>query len=155
MKKILVACLLITPLCSFSQSRGRGHYNTFFKGKTKIENPFGLRDPFKSPIRKKVKKDHLKKGRLKDGVYTNLESIEGASLSKLKVVGIVFGKKRRAMAKFEGKAKSTFILKEGMILGDDKAELKAILPGGVIFVEKIVNVYGQEEFLETVVPLSQ
>ena len=47
------------------------------------------------------------------------------------------------------------ILKEGMKIGEDGAELKAILPGGIILVEKIVNVYGQEEYLETVIPISK
>ena len=42
-----------------------------------------------------------------------------------------------------------------MKIGEDGAELKAILPGGIIVVEKIVNVYGQEEYLETVIPISK
>jgi type IV pilus assembly protein PilP len=51
--------------------------------------------------------------------------------------------------------KDVIILKEGMKIGQDEAELKAILPGGIVLVEKIVNVYGQEEFLETVIPISK
>jgi hypothetical protein len=33
-------------------------------------------------------------------------------------------------------------------------DVKAILPGGIILVEKIRNVYDQDEYLETVLPVS-
>jgi type IV pilus assembly protein PilP len=51
--------------------------------------------------------------------------------------------------------KKIIIMKEGMKIGPDNAELKAILPGGIVLVEKIVNVYGEDEFLETVIPISK
>ncbi len=51
--------------------------------------------------------------------------------------------------------RSIVILREGAKIGEDGAELKAIMPGGVILVEKIINVYGQEEYLETVIPISK
>ena len=51
--------------------------------------------------------------------------------------------------------KIVVILREGMKIGADQAELKAILPGGIILVEKITNVYGEEEYLETVIPISR
>ena len=54
-----------------------------------------------------------------------------------------------------GASTQVIIIKEGSKLGPDNAEVKAILPGGIILVEKIVNVYGQEEYLETVVPISR
>ena len=41
-----------------------------------------------------------------------------------------------------------------MRLGRDNAEIKAILPGGIVVVEKIRNVYNQEEYLETIIPIS-
>ncbi len=72
----------------------------------------------------------------------------------MKVVGVLIGRERRAMVK-SGDGGSIIILKEGMKIGEDGAELKAILPGGIILVEKIVNVYGQEEYLETVIPISR
>ena len=49
----------------------------------------------------------------------------------------------------------SFILKEGMSLGKNKAELKAILPGGIVLVEKFKNVYDQDEYLETIIPVSR
>ena len=46
------------------------------------------------------------------------------------------------------------MLREGMKLGPERAELKAILPGGIVVVEKIKNIYNQEEYLETVIPVT-
>ena len=57
------------------------------------------------------------------------------------------------MAKIKN-GKDTYLLKEGMRLGLDNAEIKAILPGGIVVVEKIRNVYNQEEYLETIIPIS-
>ena len=46
----------------------------------------------------------------RDGVYTNQESIDGTPLNKIKIVGVMLGKNRRALAKIEGNDK-TFIFK--------------------------------------------
>jgi hypothetical protein len=131
--------------------------STFFKDKTRIANPFELRDPFKAPlIKNSNSKDESASSSLQNGIYTNLveKSLTGVSIQKIKVVGVLIGKERRAMVQFDTDISVT-ILKEGMKLGPDNAELKAILPGGIVLVEKIVNVYGQEEFLETVIPISR
>lgn len=92
-------------------------------------------------------------------VFTNLPAIENVPLSKIRVVGILLGKERRAMAKIEGggsgtQGGETFILKEGMKLGENQAELKAILPGGIVVVEKLKDVYDKDEFIETLIPVS-
>ncbi|MBL7665524.1 MAG: hypothetical protein JNM93_10360 [Bacteriovoracaceae bacterium] len=121
---------------------------------TKIEDPFKLRDPFKPPKIKKVEATQKGEGFMRDGIFTNMISAEDVNLEMLKVVGVMVGKERRAVGKIGDKGE-TFVLREGMKIGSDKIELKAILPGGVVFVEKITNVYGQDEYLETVVPLSQ
>jgi type IV pilus assembly protein PilP len=75
-------------------------------------------------------------------------------LGKLKVIGVMIGENRRAICQVDG-FKENIILREGEKVGIDNAELKAILPGGVVFVEKITNVYGQEEYLETIIPVSK
>ena len=126
----------------------------FFNGnKTKIKNPIGLRDPFK---RKRLSLK-TKKGKysafLKGNFFSNLPSIENVALNDIRIVGVLLGKKRRAMAKIKN-GKDTYLLKEGMRLGLDNAEIKAILPGGIVVVEKIRNVYNQEEYLETIIPIS-
>jgi Tfp pilus assembly protein PilP len=123
--------------------------DNFFKDKTRIENPFELRDPFKTPLLKSKKKVTGKEN------YSRSveDDLAGMALQDIKVVGVLIGKERRAVLQVE---KGPLVLvKEGMKIGPDQVELKAILPGGIILVEKIVNVYGQDEYLETVVPISK
>lgn len=130
----------------------------FFTDKTKIENPFNLRDPFKAPINKSK---GTTKGRgffvSGKGQYSNISDkpLDQHSLDQIKVVGVLIGKERRALVNLGKDSKEVVILKEGMKIGPESAELKAILPGGIVLVEKIVNVYGQEEYLETVIPISK
>ncbi|MBF0300733.1 MAG: hypothetical protein HQK51_18610 [Oligoflexia bacterium] len=150
----------------------------FFKNKTKIRDPINLRDPFRRPIISNEDRTQImQEGMLKDGIFTNLPSIDNVPLDDIKIVGILMGKDRRALATIskslsinngsestgggaEGGNKLSgmdgppvIVLREGMTLGEDKAEIKAILPGGVVLVEKITNVYGQEEYLETILPI--
>jgi len=152
---ILIA-ILVSSLAFATSDKELDH---FFKTKTKINNPLELRDPFKSPVFKKVKEkkendtDDLK---IEDGVYSNkkTQDLNSLNVSSLRIDGVLIGKERRAIAKMPG-TNTVIVLKEGMKIGSDGAELKAILPGGIILVEKIINVYGQEEFLETVIPISR
>ncbi len=127
--------------------------SVFFKDKTKIEKPFELRDPFKQPQFKseknKEKAGYSVSGK---GQYTNIVDKTVKTVEEIKLVGVLIGKERRAMV---SSSSGVIILKEGMKIGEDGAELKAILPGGIILVEKIINVYGQEEYLETVIPISK
>jgi type IV pilus assembly protein PilP len=127
----------------------------FFQEKTKIAQPFQLRDPFKPPPAK-ISNEKQKAGYnvTSTGNYTNIEEATVTSTDTLKVVGVLIGKERRAMVN-NGGTGPIIILKEGMKVGQEGAEVKAILPGGIILVEKITNVYGQEEYLETVIPISK
>lgn len=127
--------------------------NDFFRNKTKITNPFSLRDPFREQISSNKTAGDLNSGGLVDGVFTNLPSIDDLNLKDISIIGVLIGKDRRAIGQLQDG--STVILKEGMFLGKDNAEIKAILPGGMVLVEKIINVYGQEEFLETIVPIAE
>jgi type IV pilus assembly protein PilP len=129
----------------------------FFKDKTKIDNPFNLRDPFKAPLMKGEGKRSERGFEVTGkGQYSNISEapLEQLNVGNLKVLGVLIGKERRAMVSNGGKGRLV-ILKEGMKIGPEGTELKAILPGGIVLVEKIVNVYGEEEFLETVVPISK
>jgi type IV pilus assembly protein PilP len=154
MLKIIIL-LLSYSIGALSASEVQSGKN-FFKDKTNIENPFNLRDPFKAP---QAKSDVKKTGRgfkiTGKGEYSNINetSLEQLNLETLRVVGVLIGKERRAMVTSGGN--KITILKEGMKIGPEMVELKAILPGGIVLVEKIVNVYGEEEFLETVVPISK
>lgn len=129
----------------------KNEYN-FLHGTTQIKNPYEMRDPFNRKISPK-KKLGKNKDRAK-GIFDNTtDSIEGKSTDSIKIVGVMIGKERRAMAKTIS-GDQTFIIKEGMKIGPKGAEVKAILPGGVVLVEKVLNVYDQEEYLETVLPLA-
>ena len=115
----------------------------FFNGnKTKIKNPFRLRDPFKRKILSLKAKRGKYSAFLKGNFFSNLPSIDNVPLNDIKIVGVLLGKKRRAMAKIRN-GKDTYLLKEGMRLGLDNDEIKAILQGGIDVVEKIRNVYNQ------------
>ncbi|MFT6630757.1 MAG: type IV pilus assembly protein PilP [Bacteriovoracaceae bacterium] len=128
-----------------------------FEGQTKIEKPFELRDPFQAP-KFKSQSNRLTKQRAK-GILDNIPNLDAEfDLESILIVGILIGKERRVLVKLkQGKtvSKEVYTLKEGDTFGRNGPEIKAILPGGVILVEKITNVYGEFEFIETVVPISK
>lgn len=145
-----LALLLVT----IAEAQTVARRENLFQDKTKIENPFDLRDPFKAPRTRNSGKNKYATGK---GEYTNIQEadIQKLNLNEFRVVGVLIGKERRALVHASPQSKEVIILKEGMKLGPDQTELKAILPGGLVLVEKILNVYGQEEFLETVIPISK
>ena len=153
---ILIVCIFFI----WAEAAPAKNLQNFFKNKTKIDNPFNLRDPFKAPTSKNENKNQRKGFYVSGkGQYSNISDValDRISINDMKVVGVLIGKERRALiSPSGGDAKShVIILKEGMKIGPEAAELKAILPGGIVLVEKIVNVYGEEEYLETVIPISK
>lgn len=153
---------LLVSLCSsaFSQQESESEFK-LFKSKTYVKNPLELRDPFKRRInKKKSQASQTKTQNQLLGIYSNLNyGIETKPIESIKIIGVVLGSERRAMAKVTGeeegnKAGTIYYIKEGMKIGENNAEVKAILPGGIVLVEKIRNVYDQDEYLETVIPVS-
>lgn len=123
-----------------------------------------IRDPFKRELPKKQRV--LKKDRFGSTSYTNVFSLEGVPLDKIRIVGVILGKERSALAKIakdsgdsggEGEEDTSPVItiKEGMELGLNGGQVRAILPGGIVVVEKIRNVYDQDEYLETIIPISE
>lgn len=146
---------LIFILCLSVNFNSFGAIEDIFKGKTEIENPMDLRDPFLAP-RIKVQKESKVVGRVSKGVYSNIPQLGEVKLDDLEITGVIIGKERRAFVKLKNApAKNTYTIKEGDVLGENRAELRAILPGGLVLVEKTTNIYGEEEYLETVIPLSK
>lgn len=135
-----------------------GQENLIEASDSNIKNPFELRDPFK-----KVKLK--RKSRKSEGIigrdFSNVPVIDGntqLSLSDMRVTGVFLGVDRRAIiaiGEAGEKKQQRFIIKEGMRIGENRAEVKAILPGGIVLVEKIKNIYDQDEYLETILPLTQ
>ena len=153
MKIILILLFIFVSSSVFALSKSPEILKT---NKTTIKNPLELRDPFKRELRRKRrgKKDYPGT----KSVFSNVPSIDATPLEKIKITGILIGKERRAVAKIVNDtgelSEESYILKEGMKLGENNAEIKAILPGGIVLVEKIRNVYDQDEYLETIIPVS-
>jgi Tfp pilus assembly protein PilP len=158
MKIFIILTLLLLSFSVFAEDEAEGTGPAFnlFKSKTYVKNPLDLRDPFKRRINKK--KNGSGRQNHEVGNYTNYgENIESKPVESIRIIGVMIGKDRRAMAKLftGGKLQNdVYYIKEGMKIGPNGAEVKAILPGGVVLVEKIRNVYDQDEYLETVLPLS-
>ena len=155
-KKILFIFLLTTRLILAQENvEDRPQSPNQFLSKTMLKNPLDLRDPFKRKMSKR--KAQLKKA-ISNGIYSNqMDIIENKPIESIRIIGVVVGKDRRAMAKInDGKKMSdeVYFIKEGMKIGPNGAEVKAILPGGIVLVEKVRNVYDQDEYLETVIPVS-
>ncbi|MCO4792682.1 MAG: hypothetical protein KC493_03160 [Bacteriovoracaceae bacterium] len=158
MKILVVFLSLFIASDGFSQER---QFNFFKNQKTFIKNPFELRDPFRRPKSKQARSKNKKKKI--GGGFSNAPTLDGIELKNIRIVGILLGGTRRAIAKVvtgkkgdgggEALSEDTYVLKEGMVMGDNQAEIRAILPGGVVLVEKLRNVYDQDEYLETILPL--
>lgn len=150
---LLFVCLLGSVQTVFGQSDNGNKKYDFLKSRTQVKNPLEMRDPFK---RKIIRKKHQVNQEKKDsGYYSDEGSIDNVPMDKIKVVGVLLGNQRRAMVKLNEKENSEiFYLREGSKIGQNGAELKAILPGGIVLVEKIRNVYDQDEYLETVIPIT-
>lgn len=125
-----------------------------------------IRDPFKREMPKKQRL--LKKDQFGSTNYSNVLTLEGIPLERIRVVGVILGKTRSALARIAGEGASAgdsmaggeempevITIKEGMPLGVNGGEVRAILPGGIVVVEKIRNVYDQDEYLETIIPISE
>ncbi len=161
MKSIISFLVFISALNVMAQDRSK--LPEFFqRTKTTITNPFEMRDPFKRKALK-LKSSGTKDYKLDKTVFSNLPTLDGVSLDRIKITGVILGDQRRAIAKIgepgsESKGSDpnapTFVIKEGMKMGFNQAEVKAILPGGIVLVEKIKNVYDQEEYIETIMPVT-
>ena len=153
--RIFIISLILIEV-SFAASK----IEEIFKEKSEIENPMSLRDPFLSPKIRGKKKSRVA-NKVGKGVYSNVPILGVVKIDQIRIIGVVIGANRRAFVKLsrgnagEELSKETFVIKEGMKLGENKAELKAILPGGIVLVEKNTNIYGEDEYLETVIPISK
>lgn len=156
MRRIVI--LLIFACCSNFTNAQEGESGQYqlFKSKTFVKNPLDLRDPFKRKITKK-KSTQEKNQASMSGNYSNFnQNLDGLPIENLIVTGVIIGDERRAIVKLPNEKGefTSYYIKEGMRIGMNNAEVKAILPGGIVLVEKIRNVYDLDEYLETVIPVS-
>lgn len=144
----LLALLLAAPAASAKE------IEEVFKEISDIEEPFEIRDPFQPP-KFKTRTTRQSTTPIRRGVFTNVPQLGQVKLADIKITGVLIGPERRAFVQVGPDQKTTYTIKEGMTLGANNAEIKAILPGGIILVEKVTNVYGEIEYLETVIPISK
>ena len=167
MKKLSIFLFFILWKCLFGQENSvekkktvsdQSSRSNFFESVGgNADELLRMRDPFKRKKIKSRKSGDTKGVFLKNNSYSNLPVLGKVSLEQIRITGIFLGKHRRAIARVvQGGTLSadTYLLKEGMKLGEHESEIKAILPGGIVLAEKIVNVYGQDEYIETILPIS-
>lgn len=124
-----------------------------------LKSKRNIRDPFKVKYKKRFGSKKARRERFSS--FSNRASSNNLRIDAIKVTGIFLGKNARAIVKQlnekgeEIQGSQSVIIREGMKIGPDQVEVKAILPGGVVLVEKIINVYDEEEYLETILPLSE
>lgn len=141
-----------------SNSFAAGQNSIIKKLNIDIKNPLELRDPFKRKMRK-ISMTGESRGRLLvNDKFTNHPSLAGRNIENIRVVGVLLGQTRRAIARLVDESgtykNETYFIKEGMKLGQNGAVVKAIVPGGIILAEKIRNVYEEDEYIETVIPIT-
>ncbi|MEC7274936.1 MAG: pilus assembly protein PilP [Bdellovibrionota bacterium] len=160
--KILFLILTFTFFPTYGQAnkkKAAPGVKGLLDNQTSIKNPFELRDPFKKKPRKLGRRKRNYGNYLNNNKYSNIPTIDGYKVREIRIVGVLLGKNRRAIAKIVdpksgASSPDSYIIKEGMKIGENDAEVKAIVPGGVVLVEKIRNVYDQDEYIETVIPVT-
>ena len=153
--KFSVYFILISSLLLTNKILAAEPLSKIFEGKTDIKNPFKIRDPFQRPrFKSAANKSQINRS---SGVLDTTEYYDQPfDINKIQVSGVLIGNKRRAMIKVSGDVgEKVYTYREGDVRGDKGPEIKAILPGGIILVEQIDNAYGQSEYIETVIPISQ
>ena len=161
MRLIWIVALMVFLLAGkvFSEEKKKdddfvkGRKTTFRVEDSVIKNPLKLRDPFKKKRVKGKKKRSLQRTILVDNSYSNIPRIGDTPIKSIKIVGILLGKERVAMAQVGGGGQ-VYFLREGMEIGEKQSKIRAILPGGIVIVEKMRNVYDEDEYIETVIPFS-
>ena len=134
--------------------------NFFERIQTEIEEPLKLRDPFKSQLQSARREAKAPTAFLENNAYSNVPTLGNVTLDQIVVTGVLLGKERMATVKIRPDPTSTdtepesYVIKEGRVLGRNRAEVRAILPGGVGLVERLTNVYEQEEYIETIIPIT-
>lgn len=140
-----IICILFVSSTSFAK------LENLFDEHTSIAKPFELRDPFQGPKFKsttKEQRDQRISGVRNDEPKLNTD----INLDSINITGVLIGKERRVLIKV---GDQVYKFKEEDYLGPNGPKLKAILPGGIILVEQITNIYGEAEYIETAIPISK
>lgn len=146
--------IFIIPLLTFSVDAANDIESIFDKY-TSIKKPFTQRDPFQAPKMKNSNGRNNRFNQNKPGFLSNVPRLGNVKLDEIEIRAVLIGKNRRAIIRVADDQKQVYTIKEGMKLGENNSLIKAILPGGIVLVEKITNIYGEDEYIETVIPISK
>jgi Tfp pilus assembly protein PilP len=105
-----------------------------------IENSINLRDPFSRLINKSSQQIG----------ETQIPELERHDLTQFKLVGIITGPKRNK-ALLMGPDSKMHVVTESTVVGTRHGQITVIKPGGVTVHEKVVNLLGQEEGVDTTI----
>lgn len=103
-----------------------------------IENSLNLRDPFSRLIMKGANKV----------ADVQIPELERHDLQEFKLIGIITGpNKNRALVM--GPDSKMHVVSESAVIGTRKGLITKIRPGGITVYEKVVNLLGQQEGIES------
>ncbi|MEW6056508.1 MAG: pilus assembly protein PilP [Bdellovibrionota bacterium] len=155
MKKICLAlaplyfCVLSSAFAQPSPPEAKQAASSNPEAKTddtfSLESSMTLRDPFRRPIPK------LADGADEGGRVPELQRYE---LDKFSLIGIITGlKKNKALVTTpDGRM---HIVSENAVMGTRSGAVKRISAGFISVEEKVVNILGQEEKIETIIKLKE
>jgi Tfp pilus assembly protein PilP len=145
--------LILSLIIFFQVLPLEARINDIFEKHTSIKKPFELRDPFQPP--KLETKGQTERKKRFSGIWDYEQRLESdVKIEEIKITGVLIGKNRRVLIQTKA-GKKPFTFKEGETIGPNGPVIKAILPGGIILVEQIENIYGEPEYIETVIPISK
>ena len=102
-----------------------------------LENSLNIRDPFRRAMpRASLAQDD------------NGNDLEKYEIDKFKLVGVITGPKRHK-ALLTTPSGKMHVVSESMRIGNRRGVIKKIAPGTITVEEKLVNILGQEEVIET------
>ncbi len=104
-----------------------------------LQNYLHLRDPFRKPMLK-VSTEVTEGG--------SIPELERYPLDQLKLIGIITGPKKNKALLTTPNGRM-HIVTERMHVGNRRGLIKRIVPGTILVEEKVVNLLGQEEKIET------
>lgn len=103
-----------------------------------IENSLSIRDPFQ----KRLAPDNVN--------IAALPELERYDLDSFRLVGVITGP-HRAKAMVTGPSNKMYVVEENTHIGLRHGFIKKIAPGVIYVEEKVINLLGQEESIETAI----
>jgi Tfp pilus assembly protein PilP len=117
----------------------------FDEANLSLETSINLRDPFSRVANRGMVENNEDK----------IPELERYELDKFSLVGIITGPKKSKALLVADETKKLHVVSEKARIGTRGGYVKSIEPGMVTIEEKVVNLLGQEESIETVLELKK